>query len=296
MWGDGVGSVIQTLLGGIGSGAIYGLMGLSFALIFGKLKICSYMNGDLAILAAYACFWVFTAWNVDPFIVAVVICPLFFVIGYFVQAFFMKPFMSMELWQGRYQSQVMVTWGIGMCIMAAEYMLWSATYRTIGVSYRTSVIRVDQISIPYVDLWAIVAIVVILVAVNLILKKTTLGISLRACSNDRVSAMLSGINYQRVCAITFGISAIIAVVAGLFYTLTSQVTPSVGTDLTFKGWMAVIIGGMGSLGGAVAAGIIIGLVEALTSLLWIPALKEVVVFVGLLILLIFKPTGLFSKE
>lgn len=291
-----MGGLIQTLLGGIGSGAIYGLMGLSFALIFGKLKICSYMNGDLSILAAYACFWAFTYWNIDPFIIAVIICPLFFVIGYFVQAVFMKPFMSMEIWQGRYQSQVMVTWGLGMCIMAAEYMLWSATYRTIGVPYRNSVIRMSDIAVPYVDVWAFLAMLAILGAVNLILKKTTLGISLRACSNDRVSAMLSGINYQRVCAITFGISGVIAVIAGLFYTLTSQVTPSVGMDLTFKGWMAVIIGGMGSLGGAIVAGIIMGLVEALTSYFWMPALKEVVLFAGLLILLIVKPSGLFSKE
>ena len=291
-----MGGLLQTLLGGIGSGAIYGLMGLSFALIFGKLKICSYMNGDLSILAAYACFWLFTYFNIDPFITAVVICPLFFVIGYFVQAFFMKKFMAMQIWQGRYQSQVMVTWGLGMCIMAIEYMLWSGTYRTIGVSYRTSVFRISELAIPYIDVFAVIAIVVILVGLNLLLKKTTLGISLRACSNDRTSAMLCGINYQRVCAITFGISAILAVIAGLFFTLTSQVTPSVGMELTFKGWMAVIIGGMGSLGGAVVAGLIMGLVEALTSYFWIPALKEVVLFVGLLILLIFKPGGLFSKE
>lgn len=291
-----MGGLIQTLLGGIGSGAIYGLMGLSFALIFGKLKICSYMNGDLSILAAYGCFWAFSYFNIDPFITALVICPLFFVAGYFVQAVFMKPFMAMEIWQGRYQSQVMVTWGLGMCIMAVEYMLWSATYRSIGVSYRNSVVRVSGISAPYVDIWSVVAMLVILAAVHLLLKKTTLGISLRACSNDRVSAMLSGINYQRVCAITFGLSGIIAVIAGLFYTLTSQITPSVGMDLTFKGWMAVIIGGMGSLGGSIVAGILMGLVEALTSYFWIPALKEVVLFVGLLILLIVKPSGLFSKE
>lgn len=291
-----MGGLTQTLLGGIGSGAIYGLMGLSFALIFGKLKICSYLNGDLSILAAYLCFWSFTLWHVEPFITAVVLCPLFFLIGYFVQTVFLKKFMAMEIWQGRYQSQIMVTWGIGICIMALEYMLWTATYRTMGVSYRNSVVRMGDIAVPYVDIWAFVVMLVVLVGVNLLLKKTTLGISLRACSNDRVSAMLSGINYQRVCAVTFGISAVIAVIAGLFYTLTSQVTPAVGVDLTFKGWMAVIIGGMGSLGGSIVAGIIMGLVEALTSYFWLPALKEVVLFVGLLILLIVKPSGLFSKS
>lgn len=288
--------LLQTLLGGVGSGAIYALLGLSFALIFGRLTICSYMNGDLSILAAYLCFWPFTWWGVDPFISALVLCPIFFIIGYLVQNIFMKPFMSMAVWQGRYQAQVMVTWGLGMVIMAIEYMLWSGTYRTMGVSYRNSVIRMGNISLPYVDLWAVLCTVAILIIVSLILKKTTLGISLRACSNDRTSAMLTGINYERICAITFGISGILAVLAGLFYALTGQITPAAGMELTFKGWMAVIIGGMGSLGGAIFAGIIMGLVEALTSYFWIPALKEVVLFIGLLILLIAKPSGLMSKH
>lgn len=285
----------QTLLGGIGSGSIYALLGLSFALIFGRLTICSYMNGDLSILAAYLCFWLFTWWGMDPFLSAFLIMPLFFLIGYLVQSVFMKPFMAMEVWQGRYQAQVMVTWGLGMVILAAEYMLWSATYRTLGVSYRNSVLRVANLSVPYVDILAFLCIILIYIGLTLLLKKTTLGISLRACSDDRISSMLTGINYEQICAATFGISGILAVFAGLFFALTAQITPAFGVMLTFKGWMAVIIGGKGSLIGVILTGLFMGLVEALTSFFWIPALKEVVLLGILVIFLVAKPKGLLSK-
>ncbi len=288
--------LLQTFLGGLGTGSVYALIGLSFALVFGRLTICSYMHGDLAILAAYSGFWAFNLLGIDPFLSLLVLLPIFFVLGYLVQTIFMKPFMAMEIWQGRYQAQVMVTWGIGMCIMAMEFILWSGTYRTMAVPYRNSILDLGFVRFPVVHLLSIVAVIVIYIILQLILKKTSLGISVRACSDDRVSAMLTGINYQKICAVVFGISGAIAVIAGIFYALTNQITPSIGITLTFKGWVAVIIGGMGSMGGAIAAGLLIGVVESLTSYFWIPALKEVVLFIGLLILLVAKPSGLFSKN
>jgi branched-chain amino acid transport system permease protein len=284
----------QTVLGGVGTGAIYALVGLSFALVFGRLKICSYLHGDLAVLAAYFAFWTFSRLGIDPFISLILLIPFFFMIGYVVQKLFMRPFMSMEIWQGRYQAQVMVTWGIGMFLMALEFILWSGTYRIMGVAYRNNVLEIGTFRVPVVHILAVAAVLVIFLLLNLLLKKTSLGIALRACSDDRVTAMLTGINYQSVCALTFGISASIAVIAGVFFALTNQISPALGLTLTFKGWIAVIIGGMGSLGGVIFAGIIIGLVEALTSFLWIPALKEAVLFLLLLTLLIAKPSGLFS--
>ncbi len=290
------GGFIQTVLGGIGTGSIYALIGMSFALVFGKLRICSYLHGDLAILAAYLVFWAFSLFKIDPFITVIVLVPVFFVLGYLVQKFFMKPFMSMAVWQGRYQAQVMVTWGIGMVLMALEFIFWSGTYRNTGVSYRNSVISFGEVKLLVTHLLAIITLLVIFFGLNLLLRKTNLGISLRACSDDRKTAMLTGINYQRVCALTFGLSAAIAVIAGMFYTLTSSISPAIGIELTFKGWVAVIIGGMGSLGGVILAGILVGLIESLTSYLWIPALNQATVFAFLLILLIFKPSGLFSKS
>lgn len=287
---------MQTILGGIGTGSVYALLGLAFALVFGRLKICSYMHGDLAILAAFLGFSTFSKMGVDPLVSLLVLVPVFFGLGYLVQSVFMKPFMAMEIWQGRYQAQVMVTWGLAMAVMAVEYIIWSGTYRTLAVPYRNQVASLGDLKMPVVHIMSILAVALIYLILQLILKKTDLGISLRACSDDRVSAMLTGINYQRVCAVAFGISASIAVVAGVFFSLTNQITPSMGLDLTFKGWVAVIIGGMGSLGGVIAAGVIIGLVESLTSFFWIPALKEAVLFVGLLVLLVVKPSGLFGHR
>lgn len=288
--------LLQTLIGGIGTGATYSLLGLSFVLVFGKLKICSYMHGDLAILAAYLTYTAFTVFQIDPFITLFILIPLFFIMGYYTQKLFMKPFMQMEVWQGRYQSQVMVTWGLAMCIMAIEFMTWSGTYRSLAVPYRNTSLVLSDLRLRIPHILSITTVILIYILLKLLLKKTELGISLRACTDDRTTAMLTGINYHKICSLAFGISSSIAVIAGLFYALGNPITPAVGLELTFKGWVAVIISGMGSLGGVIIAGVVIGLVETLTSYYWIPALKEAVLFVGLLVLLAFKSKKFLGKH
>lgn len=288
--------LIQSLFGGLGVGAIYALLGLSFALIFGRLFICSVVHGNLSILAAYLIYWAFTIWDINPFISALVLLPIFFVFGYMIQATLLKPFMSMEIWKGRYQGQVMVTQGTGMIIMAISLMLWTGTFRTLATSYRNTALPIGTVKLSVVHLLALISLVLLVLFLNVLLKKTKLGISLRACSDDRVTAMLTGINYDKICNATFGLSSSIAVIAGLFYALTYPITPSVGMDLTLKGWVAVIIGGMGSIGGIVTAGLVVGLIESLTSYFWIPAYKEAVLFLGLLIFLVARPEGLFKRQ
>lgn len=288
--------LVQSILGGIGVGSIYALLGLSFALIFGRLYICSVVHGDLTILAAYGMYYMFSSLGVNPIITGIILLPVFFFIGYFMQQTILRPFMSMDIWKGRYQGQVMVTQGTGMIIMALGYMFFTGTYRTIAAPYRNASLDIGNLKLSVVQIMSVVALAIVVFFLNYMLKKTRFGISLRACSDDRTTAMLTGIDYDKLCNIAFGISAAIAVVAGLFYALTFPITPSLGMELTLKGWVAVIIGGMGSIGGIVTAGFIIGLVEALTSYLWIPAYKEALLFLGLLIFLVIKPGGLASKN
>lgn len=291
----GIGGLIQTIVGGIGVGSIYAILGLSFVLIFGKLKICSVLHGDLSVLAAYIVFWFFTLWNIDPFVSLIIITPYFFVGGYLIQRFLLKPFMAMETWEGRYQGQIMVTWGIGLAIMGAEYILWTGTYRTLATNYRNLAFHLVDTTFTFVHLISIASVLGIYFLITCLLKKTRLGISIRACSDNRTGAMLAGINYHGICSLTFGISSSISVIAGIFYALTHQITPSLGLSLTFKGWVAVIMGGMGSLEGVIVAGILLGVIESVTAYLWIPALKEVTLFGVLIILLITKPEGLFQQ-
>lgn len=288
--------LIQSIFGGLGIGSIYALLGLSFALIFGRLFICSVVHGDLAILAAYGCYWLFTLYGVNPIITALALIPIFFGLGYLMQSTILKPFMKLDVWKGRYQGQVMVTQGMGMIIMAIGYMLWKGTFRTVATSYRNSAIDAGTIKFSIVHLMSLASLGLLVIILNLILKKTKLGISIRACSDDRTTAMLTGINYDKICNISFGISSAIAVVAGLYYALSFPITPSLGMELTLKGWVAVIVGGMSSVGGIVVAGFLVGLVESLTSYFWIPAYKEAVLFTGLLIFLVIKPEGLIKRK
>jgi branched-chain amino acid transport system permease protein len=290
-----VSGLIQTIIGGLGEGSIYALLGLSFVLIFGKLKICSVLHGDLAILGAYASYWGLILLKIDPLLMLMVSLPLFFIGGYFVQRVMLKPFMAMETWKGRYQGQIMVTWGVSLVILALEYIFWTGTYRTVSTGYRNSSFQVGGLTLPIVHLASIGAVIAIYFIVTLLLRRTGLGLALRACSDNRSAAMLAGIKYHRICSIAFGLSSSIAVVAGVFFAMTHQITPALGFELTFKGWVAVIMGGMGSLPGAIAAGLLLGVIESLTAYLWIPALKEAMLFCALLLILIIKPEGLFEK-
>lgn len=284
--------VLQSIIGGIGEGSTYALLGLSFVLIFGQLRICSVLHGDIAILGAYFAFWSFTLWGIDPFLSFAYSLPALFVIGYLAQKYLLKSFMAMETWKGRFQGQIIVTWGLALIIMALEYIFWSGTYRSLTTGYRFLAFSVGGLCFPITRILAIVACLVILFVVSLALRKTGLGNSIRACSFDRKTAMLMGIDYRKTCSIAFGISAVIAVIAGVFFALDHRLSPALGMGLTFKGWAAVIVGGMGSIAGAVMAGFILGVTEALTAYFWFPALKEVGLFGVLIAILIFRPGGL----
>lgn len=288
--------LFQSIFGGIGVGSIYSLLGLSFALIFGRLRICSVLHGDLAILAAYGMYWTFNLLGVSPIITALLLLPVFFILGFFTQATVLKPFMDMPIWKGRYQGQVMVTQGIAIALMAIEIMLFTTTFRIISTSYRNKAIILGTLRLSVVQLISLGSLAILVLVLNHIITKTRLGISIRACSDDRTTAMLTGINYDRICNIAFGLSSSIAVIAGLFYSLTYQINPSLGMELTLKGWMAVIVGGMGSISGIVLAGFIVGLIESLISYFWVPAYKEAVLFIALIIFLVAKPKGLITKQ
>ncbi|MGN1466842.1 MAG: branched-chain amino acid ABC transporter permease [Ruminococcus sp.] len=287
--------IIQTIIGGLGSGTVYALLGISFTLIFGRLKICSVMHGDIALLAAYMSYWLFTSIGFDPIAALIIIVPILFLVGYLVQNLMLNKFMNLETWKGKYQGQIMVTFGLAMVIMAIEYFIFTGTFKTINVSYRNLTIPLENIYIPVVSLAAIIITVALVIGLELILKKTSLGIKIRACSIDRVSSQLAGINYRRVCAITFGISTAVAGIAGVFFSLRNQLGPSEGLELTFLGWVAVIIGGMGDLKGSLIAGLSMGVAESLVSYLWLPAYAQAALYLILLLFLIFRPNGLFTK-
>lgn len=287
--------IIQTIVGGLGTGAIYALLGISFTLIFGRLKICSVMHGDIAILAAYIGYWGFSSMGIDPCISLLLIVPVFFFLGYWIQKIFLSKFMDLETWKGKYQGQIMVTFGLSMVIMALEYFMFTGTYKTVNVSYRNETILVGDIYIPIVTIIALSATIVLVVFLELLLKKTNLGIQIRACSADRVSSQLAGVNYSKVCAITFGISTAVSAVAGVFFSLKNPLGPAGGMEITFLGWVAVIIGGMGDLKGSLIAGLLMGIVQSLVSYLWLPAYQEAALYLVLLIFLIVRPNGLFQK-
>jgi branched-chain amino acid transport system permease protein len=287
---------LQSLLGGVGTGAIYALLGISFTLIFGRLKICSVLHGDLAVLSAYLCFALYTNLGVDPFLSILVIAPVFFFLGYGVQSVFMKPFMKLETWKGRYQGQVMVSWGLGMSIMAIEYFIFGGQYKTLDVAYRNETVSFGDIHIPITHILALAAVILLIAALELILKRTSLGMKIRACSSDRQTAQLTGINDSKVAAVTFGISSVLAAVAGMFFALTNQLGPAYGFDLTMLGWVAVIIGSMGNLKGAAVAGILMGIIQSLTSYVWLPGFNQAVLYVVLLLILVIRPKGLFGVK
>lgn len=287
--------IIQTIIGGVGSGTIYALLGLSFTLVFGRLKICSVLHGDLALLAAYISYTLFTKAGMDPFVSLIITVPVFFFIGYLVQNIFMKPFMKLDTWKGRYQGQVMTTWGIGMCIMAIEYFIFSGTYKTLNVTYRNKSVALGDVYIPVVSIVILAVTIAVVIFIEMLLKRTSLGIQIRACSSDRTTALLSGINYEKVCAVTFGISGSLAALAGTFYALRNQLGPAEGFNMTFLGWVAVIIGGMGSLKGALLAGLLMGVIESVEAYLGVPALQKAVLYIVLIVFLIFRPNGIFRK-
>ena len=282
---------LQSLLSGVLIGGAYALIGVGLTIIFGVMRIINFAHGDLVMLGMYASFFLFTLGNVDPFVSIVFVFPLLFLFGALLQKTVINKVLN-----ALPQNQILLTIGIGLILSNTMMLLFTSDYRIISTSYSSGSFRVGEISVSTPLLLSFAITAVITAVLYWFLLKTNTGQAIRATAQDRDAAQLMGVNVKRMSILATGIGAGLAAVAGSLISPTYYIFPQVGQPFTLKAFVIVVLGGMGSVMGATVGGVLIGATESLAGAYISSGLKDLVVYVLFLLILLFKPAGLFGKS
>jgi branched-chain amino acid transport system permease protein len=290
-----VSSFVQTLVWGIFAGAIYGIAAMGLALVFGVLKILNIAHGELVMLGGYVGFWAFSTLGWDPFLALVIVIPAVFLIGLILDRVVYR--WVVRLWgEDKIKNSLLVSFGLGLVLTNLAQALFTGDERSVQVTYAGQGLSIGGVVFPYTRLATLGIVLVITLGLHFFMRKTYPGKAILATAEDYESAELAGININRVYMLTFALSAALAGVAGMFVTFTYSLMPSIGMFWTLKAMIVIVLAGTGSIMGALPAGLLLGVVEALSGAYLAQTYKEVVGLVLFLLVLILRPQGLFVRK
>jgi len=281
----------QVLVNGLLLGGLYGMMALGMSLIWGVMNIVNIAHGALIMLGAYLTFWTFTLWGWDPFISLPATIVALFVYGYLVQRFLLNLIVRAQLFL-----TLLITFGLEVVMVNLARIFWSSDLRQVTPTYAATNFEVGGITIPYVRLWVFITTVVLSVLFLLLLERTKLGRAIRATSEELRAARLTGIPVAHIYAVTFGLGAALAGAAGGLWGMLFPITPIMGGGLTLKSFVVAVLGGLGTMMGAIIGGLVLGVAESITSTYLGPTYPNAVSFGLLVLILIFRPTGLLGRR
>jgi branched-chain amino acid transport system permease protein len=282
--------LVQSCILGLLTGGVYALMASGLTLAFGVMKVINVAQGALIILGAYLSYSLFTELGIDPFLGIVIMTPVMFVVGMGLQLLFIRPLRDDE----REELSLLVTWAIALGIEGLLSLAYSTTYRSTLTSYANSSVDLFGFPISVVRLLAFATSAVILGLVYLLLTRTGLGRSIRATVQNPTSARLLGIDSDRVSAVGFGISVATATAAGAVYGMIFPFNSGSHYDLISRLLSIIVLGGLGSFGGAIVAALAMGVGEAVFAAEISPTWSSFTFFVILIAVLVIRPQGLFG--
>ena len=289
----------QLLISGILIGGIYALASIGLTLIFGVMKIVNFAHGEFLMVAMYVTFWLFHYFALDPYLSILVVMPLLFIVGIVTYQLFIRKTIGAPV-----LTQIFVTLGLSIVIQNLVLLFWSADFRTVSLSYASTPIvfgpyaslSIGEILVNPPRLIAFVLAISLSLAFYLFLKYSYTGKVIRATSQDRSAALLMGINIEKFYRLTFAIGILLVGIAGALMMPIYTVHPFVGFDFVLVMFVVVVLGGMGSIVGAMIGGIFIGIVEIFSSFLIGPDSKQAIYFLVFIAVLVIRPSGLFGLK
>jgi branched-chain amino acid transport system permease protein len=286
--------ILATVINGILMGGVYGLTAMGLTLIFGVMKVINFAHGSFLMAAMFATFYVFQLTGIDPYLGLVITVPLLFAFGYFVQHVLIRPVFKVERDVREPIGVLLLTAGLWIFMDNLALAVFGAFYKTIKTSYKGAVLHLGEVIISLPRLYAFLTTVVLAVLFFLFLKKTRLGRAIRATGQDRHAAQLMGINIYRIYDVAFGIGIAIVGVAGAVLLPFYYVHPYVGVVFDIRAFIIVVLGGLGSIPGALLGGLIIGLVESFGAQFMTATWTEGIIYAIFITVLFLKPEGLFG--
>jgi branched-chain amino acid transport system permease protein len=287
--------IAQNLLFGLFVGSTYGVAAVGLSLIFGVLRVLNVAHGELLMLGGYVTFWLFTLAGLDPFLSVLVCAPVLFLFG-MVLNWGLFGFVERLDEEAKVKNSLLISFGLTLVLQNAAQALWSADERSVTSTLVRGGTVIAGVAIPYTRLAVFVVALLAILALHQLLQRTYFGKAVRATAEDWEAAAIAGIDVQRTYLVTFGIGAALAGIAGTLISVQYSISPAVGLVWTLKALVVVILAGLGSVFGAFAAGLILGVAEQLSVFVVGAAYREVIGLALFLLVLLLRPQGLFGKS
>ena len=285
--------ISQTIVNGINVGALYGLAAVGLSLTFGVMKILNIAHGEFLMLGGYAAFWLLTLSGVDPFWSLPLVAVALFVLGAVCYRLLFAAIARFRE-ELRVKNSLLVGFGLFLVFPQIARLLWTGDIRSITPSYSGGSFPLLGVRIAYAPVGGLLVSVAVILALHFFLTRTFFGKAVRGTSENWKAAKLVGIDVDRTYLFMFSLGIALAGVAGVLVGLTQAISPDIGMDWTLKGLIVVVLAGIGSVGGAFFAGLILGVVEAVGAIFMGPYAVALGLLIFLLILM-FRPQGLFGR-
>jgi branched-chain amino acid transport system permease protein len=280
---------LQAMVNGLLLGGVYSLMALGLSLIFGVMRVINFAHGDMMVWGMYLSLWLFLRLGVDPYLSILASAAALFLVGAAAQRGLLNRILTAP-----HEMQILLMLGVALVMENGALMLFGPDPQRVNTSYGLATFWVGPIvfDIPRVVTFGMALLVALFL--YLFLSRTDMGRMIRAASDNQIGALLVGTDISRVFALAFGIGAACAGIAGSLMAPFFPFSPSSGLFFTVTSFNIVVIGGLGSLPGAVVGGLLVGVSESLGAVLLVPSLKEIVTFALMVVILLVRPQGLMG--
>lgn len=283
--------LLPAIVNGVLNGALYALTALGLTLVYGVLHIINFAHGTLLTAALFAAFFMHQMLGLDPYLAVFILTPAFFAVGYTLQRFVIGPASH-----GNDGNILLVTLGLAVIIENALLFAFRGDTRTIDVAYGFAVVPIAGMFISVPRLVGFGGAVIVALLLWLLLSLTDTGKAIRAVAKEKLGAQLSGIDVAHIYAVTFGIGTACVAIAACLLIPTYYVNPHVGDAFVLIAFTTVVLGGMGSIPGALLGGLFVGLVESLCGLYLGESLGQIGIFLMFILVLLFRPGGLLGER
>ena len=284
-------NLVNLVISGVLTGLVYGLMALGLSVIFGVVRVVNFAHGEMMTIAMYAAVVLFAALGLDPFLAVLPVAIGFFVLGYALQAGLINPFITRPE-----HSQFMLLVAVAIIMVNALLIAFGPSARSVQLDYLLESIELGPLLLDRGKFYAALVACATAGLLFAFFKFTRTGKAIRACADNHLGAKVIGLNVKRYYALTFGLGSACVAVAGCMMVLLVDVTPVLGPAYTLLAFVIVIVGGLGSMAGALLGGVLIGVSESLAGILIQPSAKSMFSFALLILVLLFRPQGLLGRR
>jgi branched-chain amino acid transport system permease protein len=284
-------AIPQLLASTILLGGIYALIAVGLTLIFGVMRVVNFAHGEFLMLGMYLAFWSFTLLGLDPYVTLVLGLPVIFGGGWLSYRLVMRPVIHAS-----HNVQVFTTVGLSIALQALALVLWTADAQFVRTSYYAVVVRFSGVAVNLAQIAAFVVAVLFTAGLFAFMRWSYAGKIMRATAQDRHAASLMGIDTGRVFAMTWAVGITCVGVAGVVLAPIYPVYPSIGLQFVLIAYVAVVLGGLGDMVGALIASLVVAFVEVVGSYVIGTAWKEVLYLLLFIAILVIRPAGLFGQR